>query len=51
MFGTPDDLKPKSCATLFAQVSPAESVFEQLLDEFYQGQRDDQTLRLRDQDN
>jgi uncharacterized protein (DUF1810 family) len=50
VFGSPDDLKLKSCATLFAQVSPPGSVFEQLLDEFYQGQRDEKTLRLLGQD-
>lgn len=28
IFGTPDDLKPRSCATLFASVLPQDSVFE-----------------------
>jgi uncharacterized protein (DUF1810 family) len=46
VFGPPDDLKLRSCATLFANVSPAESVFERLLDRYYQGERDSQTLRL-----
>jgi uncharacterized protein (DUF1810 family) len=46
VFGSPDDLKLRSCATLFANVSPAESVFERLLDRYYQGERDSQTLRL-----
>jgi uncharacterized protein (DUF1810 family) len=30
IFGSPDDLKLRSCATLFAQVSPPNPVFEQL---------------------
>ena len=46
VFGSPDDLKLRSCATLFANVSPAESVFERLLDRYYQGERDSQTLGL-----
>lgn len=32
IFGSPDDLKLRSCATLFAQVTPPGSVFEQLLE-------------------
>jgi uncharacterized protein (DUF1810 family) len=46
ILGTPDDLKLKSCATLFAHVSPPGSVFERILDKFYAGERDTATLRL-----
>ena len=46
IFGSPDDLKLRSCATLFAQVSPAGSVFDRLLDRFYGGERDARTLQL-----
>jgi uncharacterized protein (DUF1810 family) len=46
IFGTPDDLKLRSCATLFAAIAPAHSVFVQLLHRFYQGQGDEKTLRL-----
>jgi uncharacterized protein (DUF1810 family) len=46
VFGSPDNLKLKSCATLFARVSPAGSVFHQLLDKYYQGEQDAATLRL-----
>lgn len=46
IFGSPDDMKLRSCATLFAAISPAGSVFEQLLDRFFGGERDDATLRL-----
>jgi uncharacterized protein (DUF1810 family) len=46
IFGYPDDVKLKSCATLFARVSPAGSVFDRLLDKYFQGARDDKTLRL-----
>lgn len=48
IFGSPDDMKLKSCATLFAYVSPEGSVFDQLLDKFFQGDRDSKTLRLLD---
>jgi uncharacterized protein (DUF1810 family) len=46
VFGSPDDMKLRSCATLFAVVSPPGSVFERLLDRYFGGQRDDKTLRL-----
>ena len=46
VFGSPDDMKLRSCATLFASVSPAGSVFEQLLDKYFGGQRDEKTLEL-----
>jgi uncharacterized protein (DUF1810 family) len=46
VFGSPDDLKLRSCATLFASVSPPGSVFDRLLEKFYGGVRDDKTLRL-----
>jgi uncharacterized protein (DUF1810 family) len=46
IFGFPDDLKVRSCATLFALVSPAGSVFDRVLEKYYQGERDDKTLGL-----
>ena len=46
IFGSPDDLKLKSCATLFAWVSPPGSVFERLLQKYFEGAADDKTLRL-----
>jgi uncharacterized protein (DUF1810 family) len=46
IFGSPDDLKLKSCATLFACVSPPGSVFHRVLDKFYRGERDARTLEL-----
>jgi uncharacterized protein (DUF1810 family) len=46
IFGSPDDLKLKSCATLFGSVSPPGSVFERLLEKYFQGERDGRTLRL-----
>jgi uncharacterized protein (DUF1810 family) len=46
IFGSPDDMKLKSCATLFATVSPEGSVFDQLIDKYYRGERDSKTLEL-----
>jgi len=46
IFGSPDDLKLRSCATLFASVLPAGSVFDRLLQKYYGGQRDERTLQL-----
>jgi uncharacterized protein (DUF1810 family) len=46
ILGFPDDAKLKSCLTLFACVSPAGSIFEQLLGKYFGGERDAETLRL-----
>jgi uncharacterized protein (DUF1810 family) len=46
ILGSPDDVKLKSCATLFAHVSESGSVFERILEKFYAGERDAATLRL-----
>jgi len=46
IFGSPDDLKLRSCATLFARVSPPGSVFDRLLEKYYRGERDSKTLQL-----
>jgi uncharacterized protein (DUF1810 family) len=46
ILGSPDDLKLRSCATLFAQVSPPGSVFERLLEKYYGGVPDSKTLQL-----
>jgi uncharacterized protein (DUF1810 family) len=46
VFGSPDDMKLKSCCTLFATVSGPNSVFEQLLAKYYAGERDAKTLEL-----
>lgn len=46
ILGTPDDLKLRSCATLFASVSPPGSLFDRLLEKYYRGAPDPKTLRL-----
>lgn len=46
IFGSPDDMKLKSCATLFATISPPGSVFERVLSQYFDGERDQRTLQL-----
>jgi len=46
IFGSPDDLKLKSSMTLFEQVAPEGSVFAQVLDQYFAGERDRRTLEL-----
>lgn len=46
VFGFPDDMKLRSCATLFAHASPSGSVFERLLDKYFGGERDMKTVHL-----
>ena len=46
VFGHPDDLKLKSCMTLFACASEHGSAFEKVLEVFYLDQRDERTLQL-----
>ena len=48
IFGAPDDMKLRSCATLFATVSPDGSVFHRLLGRFFGGRPDETTLQLLD---
>ena len=45
VFGAPDDLKFRSCMTLFAQVAD-EPMFRQALDRYFAGHGDEQTLQL-----
>lgn len=46
IFGTPDDMKLRSCATLFAHVSDGDSVFHKILDKYYGGSPDPRTIEL-----
>jgi len=46
ILGSPDDLKLKSCATLFVSVSPPPSVFGCILEQYYHGVQDDRTVHL-----
>lgn len=49
VFGSPDDLKFRSCLTLFALADPSVPVFEQLLEKFYGGKKDPCTLDILSQ--
>ena len=51
IFGSPDDLKLRSCATLFAVVSNDGSVFHRIIDKYCDGQRDPRTIELLAQTN
>ena len=46
IFGFPDVLKLRSCMTLFAAVSGEDSVFQKVLDAYYHGEKDEQTLKI-----
>jgi len=46
IFGSPDDLKLRSCLTLFREVDGAGGVFDQALRRFFDGRPDPLTLQL-----
>ncbi|MDP6538570.1 MAG: DUF1810 domain-containing protein [Planctomycetota bacterium] len=51
ILGSPDDTKLRSCATLFARVSPeANSVFRRILERFCDGNEDQRTVGLLEED-
>ncbi len=46
VFWFPDDLKLRSCMTLFAAAAPEHEVFRKVLDKFFGGEADDKTLDI-----
>jgi len=46
IFGSPDDMKVKSCMTLFSLIPGSDGVFDKVLDKFFNGAKDQKTLRL-----
>ena len=50
IFGTTDAKKLRSCATLFAAVTPSGSVFDRVLAKYFDGRRDELTLRALNAD-
>jgi uncharacterized protein (DUF1810 family) len=46
IFGSPDDLKFRSCLTLFAQAAPEDALFDSLLKKYFQEDRDEATLKI-----
>lgn len=45
VFGSPDDMKLRSCMTLFDNISPND-IFADVLDKYFDGQRDCKTLSI-----
>lgn len=50
VFGQPDDMKLRSSMTLFALASDDDPLFRQVLDKFFGGRRDENTLRILGQE-
>jgi uncharacterized protein (DUF1810 family) len=46
ILGSPDDLKFRSCVTLFSLAAPDEPLFRRCLDRFHEGAPDNRTLAL-----
>lgn len=46
IFGSPDDLKLRSCLTLFARASPGDRVFGETLEKYFGGEPDPLTVEL-----
>lgn len=46
VMGSPDDIKLKSCMTLFAYISENDSIFHKVLDKYFAGTRDEKTLHM-----
>ena len=46
IFGSPDDLKLRSSATLFAAVSPEGSAFQRIIEQYFDGESDARTIEL-----
>ena len=49
IFGSPDDMKLRSCLTLFSEAS-GEEVFLRALDKYFDGEPDPETLRILGRD-
>jgi uncharacterized protein (DUF1810 family) len=48
IFGSPDDLKLKSSMTLFSSLHNSNHVFQLVLEKFFNGTKDNKTLRIID---
>jgi uncharacterized protein (DUF1810 family) len=46
IFGSPDDLKLRSSMTLFSSLENSDPIFQLVLDKFFDGEKDQKTLRL-----
>ena len=46
VFDWPDDMKLKSCMTLFEWADPEQELFGAVLDKFFDGERDENTIKI-----
>ena len=42
----PDDMKLRSCMTLFSEILPENDVFNKVLDKYYNGIKDENTIKI-----
>jgi uncharacterized protein (DUF1810 family) len=46
IFGSPDDMKLRSCMTLFANVPDADPIFEKIVGKYFNGLQDELTIQI-----
>ena len=46
VMGYPDNLKLKSCMTLFGEIAPEIEVFKKVLDKYFEGEKDIKTIEI-----
>lgn len=46
VMGYPDDMKLRSCMTLFLEADPGNEIFSKVLDKYFYGQKDTATLKI-----
>lgn len=46
IFGTPDDLKLRSSMTLFSELEKTDPVFQEVLNRYFDGKKDEKTLAI-----
>lgn len=51
VFAYPDDLKFRSCMTLFALITPEDSIFRKNLDRYYEGEMCEHTVNIFSEEN
>ena len=51
VFAYPDDLKFRSCMTLFALITPEDSIFRKNLDKYYEGEMCEHTVNIFSEEN
>lgn len=51
VFDWPDDMKLKSCMTLFELADPEQELFGAVLDKFFDGERDENTIKILNNKN